>query len=292
MKKHKIVDVINENYGQFTKSQKVIAQYITDNYRKLPSMAIQEIAGELDVSDATIIRFTQSLGYKGFLDFKNALKAETHEYYAPHSRFYRATAYPLRLEVESERDGSSLMDKIVHDDFSCMKEFYETFDRNIVTNLTKRINSAEFIHIAGFGTDAVPATFLEWYLSILGYSSRLYTDGGFATSRSVAGFDEKGLMIIFSTPRHLKIEKSIIMAAKEAGTYITYISNANSLELSSLCDENITVTDRANEMINSYVAYMSLCNMIIMEAYEQNKENIDKKLKKQLKLGEHFDVLL
>lgn len=290
MRKKRIVDIISDKYGQFTKSQKIIAQYIINNYRKLPSMAIQDIADELDVSDATIIRFTQSLGYKGYLDFKNDLKAEVHQYYAPYSRFYRAISPPF--EGEAVNGENSLMDKIAYDDLSCMKEFYETFDRSSVVELAQRINNSSFIHIAGFGTDAVPATFLEWYLSVMGYNSRLYTDSGFATSRLVTGFKKNDLMIIFATPRHLKIEKAVIEAAKEQGTYIVFISNDSSLELSSLCNKSLYVSERANEMINSYVTYMSLCNLIVMEVYEKNKEDVDKILKREAELNEYFDVLL
>lgn len=290
-KNMKVIDRITEGYGKFTKTQKIIAGYICSNYRQIPAMSVQELARNLSTSDATIIRFSQSLGFKGYLDMRDALKTENKDYYAPRTRFNRFS-YTGKEQDELGSKNKSLMDVMADNDMECYKDFYDNFDRDVICKVVSEINRAKNIHIVGFGVDSILATFLEWYLGLMGYQTSCYSDCGFTTARRFANVQASDLVIIFSTPRHLKIERSVIETAYNAGAYCICITPDNILELSSLCDLSITITDRSNEFINSYVTYIALCNMIIMAVYESNEETISKNLKEREDADKFFDILL
>lgn len=291
MKERKVIEVINENFDKFTKTQKKIANYICENYRQIAAMSVQELAHVLDTSDATVIRFAQTMGYKGYLDLREEIKAENQLYYSPGSRFNRFFDKEMHVS-DIDKDNYSLVDKMADNDIECHKEFYDTFDRKLLDKVVEEINKADNIHVVGFGVDSLMATFLEWYLGLMGYRTFCYSDGGFATARRFGSISNNDLVIIFSTPRHLKIEKSIIEAANNAGACTVCISPDNILELSSFCDISMTISERSNELINSYVTYMSLCNMLIMAVYESNKESISQKLKEREIVDRFFDIVL
>lgn len=253
-------------------------------------MSVQELAKCLNTSDATIIRFAQSLGFKGYLDMRSGLKAEINQYYTPQSRFNRMAQTDEELqEVPPPRSMSEI---IAENDMACHKEFYETFDRNLLNDVVCEINKAETIHIVGFGTDSLLATFLDWYLGLMGYKTVCHTDGGFAAAKRLSCICERDLLIMFTTPRHLKVEKAILYTVQNTGACTVCICPENSLELSSLCDKSLCVSERSNELLNSYVTYMSLCNMIIMAVYESNKESISEKLKQNEHFETFFDLFL
>ena len=291
MEENVVIKKIKERYNTFTKSHKAIAQFIIDNPDALPLMSTHDLATVLNVSDPTIVRFAKALGFKGYLELKNELKPKAYcnEYYSPYSRLNRAVSNTDPTEINVDQ---SLMSRIAFDDYAQMSEFYTSFDRDKIRYITKMISEKQFVHVVGFGTDSVPATFLEWYLSVFGYRTRLYTDGGFASSRMAHHFEEDDLMIIFCSPRQLKVEKAIVTAAAKSNTHIIYISNGSNLEIASICNMYITLPEKSNEIINSYVTFMCLCNMIIMQLYESNKEKIDSSLQKQEKLSGLFDVLI
>lgn len=291
MEDRKLIEQINANFDRFTKTQKKIANYICENYRQIPAMSVQEIADQLDTSDASIIRFAQSMGYKGYLDMRDGLKSELQYYYSPGSRFNRFVSRE-KNNREVANHSVSLVDVMADNDMQCHKEFYENFDRKLLDKIVKEINKAEDIHIVGFGVDSIMVTFLEWYLGLMGYRTFCYSDGGFATARRFGSISMNDLVIMFSTPRHLKIEKTILETANHVGACSVCITPDNILELSSYCDISITISERSNELINSYVNYMSLCNMIIMAVYESNEAEISKILKEREMVDEFFDILL
>lgn len=62
--------------ANLTKTQKMIAKYILDNSADACFMTSTEIALKLGVSESSVVRFSRSLGYSGFMDFQK-LCAET-----------------------------------------------------------------------------------------------------------------------------------------------------------------------------------------------------------------------
>lgn len=64
---------------KLTKSQSMIADYITHNEKRAIGMTAMEIAKEVGVSDASVIRFCRSLGFAGFPELKQQLEKELAE---------------------------------------------------------------------------------------------------------------------------------------------------------------------------------------------------------------------
>ncbi|MEP0519752.1 MAG: MurR/RpiR family transcriptional regulator [Hyphomicrobiales bacterium] len=72
-----IVLRLQEKYSQLRKSERLVADYLRANASQRLDMSITEFANTLDVSEATISRFTRALGYRGFADMKLALASES-----------------------------------------------------------------------------------------------------------------------------------------------------------------------------------------------------------------------
>ena len=64
------------NNAKLTKTQKMIAKYVLDNSADACFMTSTEIAETLGVSESSVIRFSRSLGFNGFMDFQKALRKD------------------------------------------------------------------------------------------------------------------------------------------------------------------------------------------------------------------------
>ena len=62
--------------ANLTKTQKMIAKYILDHSADACFMTSTEIALKLNVSESSVIRFSRSLGFSGFMDFQKMLRKE------------------------------------------------------------------------------------------------------------------------------------------------------------------------------------------------------------------------
>ena len=59
-----IIDEINKRYENLTKSQKIIADFLLENYALVPFETLNEIAHRIGLSTTSLIRFSRTMGYK------------------------------------------------------------------------------------------------------------------------------------------------------------------------------------------------------------------------------------
>ena len=57
--------------ASLTKTEQKIADYFLKNLEEVGKLSSSELARKIGVSDASIIRFSRTIGYEGFLDLKN-----------------------------------------------------------------------------------------------------------------------------------------------------------------------------------------------------------------------------
>ena len=62
--------------AHLTKTQRIIAEYVLDNASEACFMTSTEIALKLGVSESSVIRFSRTIGFDGFMDFQKALRKE------------------------------------------------------------------------------------------------------------------------------------------------------------------------------------------------------------------------
>ncbi|MDD3224807.1 MAG: MurR/RpiR family transcriptional regulator [Clostridium sp.] len=65
-----VLDKILTNYNNLYEAEKRIADYVIKNQQDVIDMTVSELAGESNVSEATIIRFCKKCNMKGFHDLK------------------------------------------------------------------------------------------------------------------------------------------------------------------------------------------------------------------------------
>ena len=124
----------------------------------------------------------------------------------------------------------------------------------------------------------------------MGFPVRGYFDSGFDFARRISDIGKKDLLIITSTPRHLNIERHTISAAKSRGAKVVCISSNQAVEMSALSDIFLSVGSDENYFINSFVPYVSLCNLLITRIYERDKAAIEKRMAENAKFLEGFDL--
>ena len=73
-----LVDKLQEQ-SDLTPQEQVVASFILENMKMIPSFSAQGLAGKSFTSKATVVRLCQKLGFSGFQEFKLQLLAEWHE---------------------------------------------------------------------------------------------------------------------------------------------------------------------------------------------------------------------
>ncbi len=76
MEKHvDLIKVIQNNFNSLSKGQKLIAEFIMNNYEKAAFMTAASLGGEtVGVSESTVVRFANTLGFDGYRELQKELQ--------------------------------------------------------------------------------------------------------------------------------------------------------------------------------------------------------------------------
>ena len=75
MKTQSVTDLIQERRDSLSTPEQKIADYILKNTSQVVHFTVKDLAGASDVSEATVIRMCQHIGFSGFWPLRTALTA-------------------------------------------------------------------------------------------------------------------------------------------------------------------------------------------------------------------------
>ena len=127
------------------KEQK-IGRFILDDPRSASRMTISEMSKSLGIADSTVFKFTRSLGYNGFRDFRNNLLSEEFD--------------PEISIHENVRPDDSAMDiatKVFHSSASSLSDTLAMLREEDLERALKYMSEARIVSFYGCGESAVVA---------------------------------------------------------------------------------------------------------------------------------------
>lgn len=113
---------ITNRYDTFSSKERIIADFILKNPKKVLYYTIDDFATELSISEATVFRFVKKLGYEGYQYFKVSLASEVTKTSATstkdnnnssNSYRYIIDSYKSNLDETSSNMNIALLDKVV-----------------------------------------------------------------------------------------------------------------------------------------------------------------------------------
>ena len=68
--KRNLLSEIRERMPKFSKSQKIISNYILESYDKAAYMTASKLGATVNVSESTVVRYAIELGFEGYPEFE------------------------------------------------------------------------------------------------------------------------------------------------------------------------------------------------------------------------------
>lgn len=139
----KLETLIQEHFDNLTKSEKRIATFLLQKPEEAAFLSVSELAAQLDLSEATAVRFAQTLGFNGYPDLREALQA-SFRHQVTHS-----TRIKERLN-ELRQDGN-IFEQLVASEIDYLTQALRTVDRAAIGQAVELIKNSERIFIFSLG---------------------------------------------------------------------------------------------------------------------------------------------
>lgn len=268
----KLISDIQTQYTRLSKGQKLIAQYILNNYDKVAFMTACKLGETVGVSESTVVRFANALGYSGYPKLQAALQELIKNKLTTVQRVEMANDYS---------DENTTLNKILKGDIDNIRETLEEIDGEAFQEAVSRLLKARKIYILGMRTSFVVAQYLGFYLGIiLDNVHTVRMDMGDAFEQIVR-IGEDDVVIAFSFPRYSKKSFQLVKYAKEKGAHVISITDSLFAPIASESDNTLIVKSNMASFVDSLVPAMSVANALAVAVGMKEKEDIK----------EHFDDL-
>ena len=273
---------MNTQHHKFSKGQKKLVSYITDNYDKAAFFTAAKLGETVGVSESTVVRFAIHLGYKGYPEFQKALE-----------ELVRNKLNSIqRMEVTYGRvPQSEILDTVLRADIEKIKLTMENIDHNAFELAVETILEAKSIYIVGIRSCAPLASFLGFYFNLLFDNVHLmHTNSSSELFEQMIHISKDDVIIGISFPRYsMRTLKALEFANNRNAKVITLTDSIHSpMNLYSSC--NLIARSDMASIVDSLVAPLSVINALVVALCMRKQREVTATLEDLEKIWDEYQV--
>lgn len=265
-----LIQRIKKSMPKLSKGQKLIANYILEHYEKAVFLTAAKLGTIVGVSESTVVRFANELGYDGYPRFQEALEELVKS---------KLTAMQ-RLEVTTDRiDTEHVLKSVLQTDQEKIAYTIEQIDEEVFEQAIDKIIHADTIYILGVRSCAGLASFLGFYFNIIFPRVRVINTNSISEIFEIIHhIGSNDVIIGISFPRYSKrILKALEYArSKKAG--VIAITDSYISPIAQYAEQTLIGRSEMISFVDSLVAPLSIINAIIVAVSLRKKDEISANL--------------
>ena len=284
MSEHKEIKTqIQNHYNNLPKNQKKIADYFLDNFNRIPFLSVHDISEATSLSVASIVRFAQRIGYKGFLEMRAEIAGTLQ------NRIQNKEIFSL---VDSKQIKSDTLTSVANQDIVNINETLKLIDRKSFNKTVKFILGSQNVYTAGMGISFLLAQILSYQLSQVAVKASNLSGTYSTFLEQILFMDSNDLLIALSFPPYSKETIEAAKFAKERKVKVVSITNRDAAPIVLYSDTHLVVRSENMLFTNSISAISVVINAITTSCAIQNQSKAKKLLNELNNLTKHQDNII
>jgi len=230
-------------------SELKLANFILKSSNAVRGLSSQELANVIGISQSSVVKFTQKLGYKGYPAFKmaviDALNSEA------------SSAPTLHGEITLDSTLTQIADILLSSKMAVLSETKALNEQNAFEEAVKLITSAKRILICGLGGSALVGKDLSYKLQKLGLPAYAEPDGH-AQLAYVSTFKKNDLVFAISESGQTREIKAVTTQAKANKSSVISLTKYGSTPVSDNADVKLySIAEQESVRLSSIIARTS-----------------------------------
>ena len=245
-----------------TRTDAEIAEYILAHLSTIGFQTSTTMAEEIGVSDTSVIRFIRKLGFKGYADFRSEMNARTAR------QIDRAqpdlTPGEKYLRTLEHLGSSSLISDVSQYTLNNLQKSYAQLVQGMVEQIVDILLSSDRKYIAGFRGTACCAQYMASKLLFLTPHVVPILHADATAVENLLDITERDCLFLYSFPRYSEIARPLMEIARESGAKVILMTDRRTSPLANKADVVVTAQVDGLGFTNSYVAPLSLSEVILL----------------------------
>lgn len=280
--KDDLLQRISDMMPEFSKGQKLIAGFILEHYEKAAYMTALKLGTTVNVSESTVVRFANKLGYEGYPQLQRSLQSHIKN---------RLTSLQ-RMDVTRNRIGDlGTVEGVLTQDIDKIRRTIDAVSPESFESAVNTICNARNIYIQGAMSSGILANFMHYYLRLIFDNvSHIGAVGTNELYQQMVHIGKEDVLIAMSFPRYASSTIEACRFAKERGAKIIAITDSENSPLVQYCDHPLYAYSDMVSFVDSLVAPMSLINALIVAVSDRNRTDVESTFNMLEQLWERTEV--
>lgn len=277
-----IMAVLQQRAHTFSKGQRLLANYITEDYDKAAFMTASRLGKTVGVSESTVVRFAVELGYDGYPSMQKAMQNMV---------LNRLTSVQ-RIEVTNSRIGDQdVLTSVLQSDADKLRQTAEMVSRDDFTSAVAAIRKAKRIYILGARSVAPLANFLGYYLNFMFKDVRIITASGASeVFEKLVALESDDVVIAFSFPRYSAATVKGAQYCRSVGATVVGFTDSRLSPLGQHSDYVVVAKSDMVSLVDSIVAPLSVVNALIVALAAGQEQRLTKIFDALERVWEEYNV--
>ena len=280
--KRDLLNEINERMSSFSKGQRAIAGFICENYEKAAYMTAAKLGEITGVSESTVVRFANEIGFEGYHDLQSSLRELTKN----QLKSFQRMEFTSQLFGEGDVIESRLLA-----DAENIKYTLEKIDKEAFLSAVEKIVNAKNIYIMGVRSSSMLAGSLNFSFRMI------FDDVKFVQTTSISEIFEQimhigkeDVMIAISFPRYSKRIVSAVDYARQQGANIVALTDSSESPIAKQAHQVLLARSEMASFVDSLVAPLSVINALVMAVAQSKKDELTERLKELESIWSEYEV--
>ncbi len=256
MKHADLIKVIHKEYNRMSKGHKLIAEYIIKHYDTAAFMTAADLGNKVGVSESTVVRFANVLGYTGYRELQKELQELI--------KSKLTTVQRISMSTTDFKDYENILKEVVKKDISNIEGILDEVDFNVFKEAIKVILESNHVYILGLRSSSFLSGYLGFYLNFLLDNVKIITSGPNDIFEQLLKLTDKDVIIGISYPRYSNRTLEALDYGKSKGAKIISITDSLISPINQYADYVLIASSNVLSFVDSLVAPMSLINALII----------------------------
>ena len=277
-----IADLISQNLSSFYKGQKRIAHAILNDYDKTAFMTAAKLGQTVGVSESTVVRFANELGFSGYPEFQRAVQDLVRTRLTPNQR----------IEISNERlHDVDLLTGVLTDDIDRIKRTLEEIDRAAFSAAVAALNAAKRIYIIGARSSASLASFLHFNLSMICNNVRmLQPTSSSEVFEQILDMEPGDVLVAISFPRYSTKVVNMVKYAKQSGAEVIALTDNREAPIAEYASYLLTAESDMVSFADSLIAPFSVINALLAAVANARPDMVKERFDKLERLWDAYEI--
>ncbi|MCG8343112.1 MAG: MurR/RpiR family transcriptional regulator [Chlorobiales bacterium] len=260
---HPVIDDISSKLDSLTPKAQALGTYIMQNPSKVVFMTTKELAEACEVSEATVVRFVATIGYKGYADFQDALK----------DFINTGLSLPDRVDLKGiDEPGMDRLHRGILEELNNLKYLYENIDVEKMNLFIDHMNEAQAIYVTGSRLSYTFAYYLGWSLTKVRKGIHIMKGSDSTTMDMLTNAPEESLVILTATTRYpnelIKLSKMI----RRCGHTLLTLTDSTISPVIPFAHHSLVVPSKSIPFIGNVSGMLAVIQYMVQELAHRKGE--------------------